>query len=73
MLKRYFNVVCILLIVILCLNIFWYLLEVLYVNLPVKPPNFGPKGHFFHSSLVWWPFSVTIATVKVRSILNQNT
>ena len=28
---------------------------------------------FFCSSLFWRPFSVTIATVKVKSILNQNT
>ena len=49
--KKYFNILCMLLISISYLNIVWYLL-VVYVNLPVKPPNFGPKCHFFYSSLV---------------------
>ena len=38
-------------------------------DLPVKPPNFGLKRHFFYFSLFLGPFSVTIVT----SILNQNT
>ena len=35
---------CIFLISIMYLNeYFWYLYVLNYVNLPVKPPNFGPK------------------------------
>ena len=40
-------------------------------KLPVIPPNFGPKC-LFYSSLFWRQFSVSIATVKVKSILSQN-
>ena len=42
------------------------------VNLVVKSQNLGPKLHFSVLGY-FWPFSVTIAFVKVKSILNQNT
>ena len=42
-------------------------------RLSVKPPNCGPKWHFLYFSLFWQPFTVTIATGKVKSIRDINT
>ena len=44
---------------------FWYLL-VLYVNLPVKPPDFSSKRLFFYFSRFWWPFAVTIYIAPIK-------
>ena len=49
-----------------------YLL-VLYVNFSVKGLKFVPKCHFPIFSLIWWPFFVTIAAVKVKLIPDFNT
>ena len=42
----------------------------LYVNLPVTPPNFGT---FSNLSLFWRPFSITIGTTQFKSKLNHLT
>ena len=59
--------VCALIILIFCYNIFWYLL-VLFVNFSVQPLTFAPKWliSYFQPTLV--AIFVTIATVTVKVI-----
>ena len=62
-----FNIFFVVIILIICKNMFWYLL-VLYNNSSVTRLKIAPKWSFSYFQPILAAIFVTIATVKVKSI-----